>query len=100
MADLYEVIVYSVTVDARGFNHVGDAADGRHWQKGALIEIPSSVDAAALLRAGAIKLSSPKGQSEPVTVQPQEPLESTAEPMHKAASHHQKQSSTSAESKK
>lgn len=56
MANLYEVTAHSVTVPTRGFDHNGNEASGRHWYKGALIELEDS-EAKSLLAAKAVAQS-------------------------------------------
>jgi hypothetical protein len=73
MGEAYEVVAHSITVDAKGFNHLGDASDGRHWHAGSLIEIAYEPDAASLLQLGAIKASSPKAVEMTATETPSEP---------------------------
>jgi len=62
---LHEVIGHSVTVQARGFDHNGDAAEGRHWLKGAIIDIDGA-DARSLVAAKAVA----PGASKPASAEP------------------------------
>lgn len=65
MADAYEVVAHSVTAYGKGFNHDGNESDGRHWHRGSLVEFNDAGDAAAFLKAGAVKLSSSTKQQAP-----------------------------------
>ena len=65
---LFEVIEHSVTVQSRGFDHEGNEAEGRHWKKGAIVEL-DGVDARALLAAKAVKA----GASKPASAEPEPP---------------------------